>query len=116
MAIEYQKRLIPLGRVLRKNMTPEERRLWYVFFVKLPVTVNRQKVIGRYIVDFFIAKDRLVIELDGSQHYEPAAVEADRERDLYLSELGLRVLRYTNADINQRFECVCHDILEALCL
>ena len=102
--------LTPNAKALRKGMTPEERRLWYDFLKKLPVTVNRQKVIGRYIVDFYCASAKIVIELDGGQHYEPEAMEADRVRDAYLSSLGLMVLRYTNADIHHRFREVCEDI------
>ena len=95
-------------------MTKEERRLWYDFLKTLPVTFNRQKVIGPYIVDFFCASANLVIELDGSQHYDEKGAEADRIRDQYLSGLGFRVLRYSNADINQNLSGVCEDILRYL--
>ena len=73
-------------------MTKEERRLWYDFLKQLPVTVNRQKVIGRYIVDFYCASANLVIELDGSQHYESEGVTSDRERDHTLNQLGITVV------------------------
>ena len=92
-------------------MTKEERHLWYDFLKSLPMMVHRQKVIGRYIVDFYIAEAKLVIELDGSQHYEPEGQQSDNIRDQELASLGLRVLRYSNADVNQRFEGVCEDIL-----
>lgn len=98
------------AKSLRRNMTKEERRLWYDFLKTAPVMAHRQKVIGNYIVDFYIAQAKLVIELDGSQHYEPAGQEADRQRDAYLQSLGLTVLRYSNADVNFRFEEVCQDI------
>ena len=91
-------------------MTKEERHLWYDFLKDFPMMVHRQKVIGDYIVDFYIAEKKLVIELDGSQHYEDVGKLADAERDAYFSELGIRVLRYSNADVNQRFEAVCQDI------
>ncbi|MBR3509449.1 MAG: DUF559 domain-containing protein [Lachnospiraceae bacterium] len=91
-------------------MTKEERHLWYDFLKKLPFSVNRQKVIGNYIVDFYIAKAKVVIEVDGSQHYESKGLEKDKERDSYFREIGIKVLRYTNLDINQRFEAVCQDI------
>ena len=96
---------------LRKNMTREERHLWYDFLKQLPVTFNRQKVIGRYIVDFYCAEAKLVIELDGSQHFEDAGAEADRERDEYLKSMGLMVLRYPNSAIWGNFEGVCEDIM-----
>ena len=99
------------AKTLRKNMTKEERHLWYDFLKSLPVTVNRQKVIGNYIVDFYIATYKIVIELDGSQHYEDKGIENDTKRDMFLNDLGINVLRYSNLDINQRFESVCEDIL-----
>jgi very-short-patch-repair endonuclease len=99
---------------LRKNMTDEEKHLWYDFLKKLPITVNRQKNIGNYIVDFYIASKRLVIELDGSQHNKPEHRVADKERDATLDSLGVTVLRYTNLDIHERFGAVCKDILNHL--
>ena len=96
---------------LRKNMTKEERHLWYDFLKKLPITVKRQKVIGNYIVDFYVASCKLVIEIDGSQHYEEKGIKDDAERDKYLNELGIKVIRYSNLDVNKRFESVCQDIL-----
>ena len=91
-------------------MTKEERRLWYECLKLLPVTVNRQKVIGRYIVDFYCAAAKAVIELDGPQHFEDAAMTADKERDAYLRNLGLTVLRYTNLEVNRKFKEVCEDV------
>ena len=91
-------------------MTKEERRLWYDFLKQLPVTVNRQKVIGHYIVDFYCASAKLVIELDGSQHYEKEGAASDRERDQVLNEMGISVVRYSNHDVNRNFEGVCKDI------
>ena len=95
---------------LRREMTKEERHLWYDFLKGLPVMVHRQKVIGDYIVDFYIAQSKIVIELDGSQHYETEGKKADEIRDAFLQSMGLRVLRYSNADISSRFEAVCQDI------
>lgn len=106
----YNKKIVPNSRILRKNMTKEERHLWYDCLKHLEVTVHRQKVIGPYIVDFYIANAKLVIELDGSQHYEEQGKEVDESRDTYLQGLGLIVLRYSNADVNQRFDSVCEDI------
>ena len=103
--------LRPHARNLRKEMTKEERRLWYEFLKGLPVTVHRQKVIGPYIVDFYIASVKTVIELDGSQHYEDKGLEKDAQRDAYLRGKGLQVLRYSNLDVMRHFDAVCQDIL-----
>ena len=99
---------------LRREMTKEERRLWYDFLKQLPVTVNRQKVIGHYIVDFYCASAKLAIELDGSQYYEDEGSASDRERDYTLNQLGITVVRYSNGDVNQNFDGVCADILRRL--
>ena len=110
----YNEKLIPNAKTLRKNMTKEERHLWYDCLKQLPVTVHRQKVFGKYIVDFYIASQNLVIELDGSQHYEDANKKKDEERDQYLQSLGCSVVRYSNADVNLRFREVCEDIYNRL--
>ena len=104
-------RLTPYAQKLRREMTKEERRLWYEFLKDLPVTVNRQKVLGRYIADFYCAAAKLIIEVDGTQHFEDAGLAADQVRDAYFSELGLQVLRYPNNEVNENFEGVCEDIL-----
>ena len=107
-------KLTPNAKSLRKNMTKEERHLWYDFLKHLPLTVHRQKIIGGFIVDFYIASAKIVIELDGSQHYEIEGITSDAERDVYLQSQGITVLRYSNLDINQNFEGVCHHIQERL--
>ena len=106
----YNKKLVSNSRKLRKTMTKEERHLWYDFLKELPVTVHRQKVLGNYIVDFYIASAGIVIELDGSQHYAQDHQEKDHLRDGVLESMGYRILRYSNADICCRFESVCADI------
>ena len=111
MIYNYNKKLIPNAQILRKNMTAEKKHLCYDFLKKLPVTVNRQKNIGNYIVDFFIASNRIVIELDGSQHGMPENRKADEKRDSDLQHFGITLLRYTNLDINNNFITVCEDIL-----
>ena len=98
------------AKVLRKNMTKEEKHLWYDFLKTLPMTVNRQKVIGNYIVDFYIAEAKIVIELDGSQHNTEEQIKIDNIRDEYLSSLGLTVLRYSNLQVNKNFKGVCRNI------
>ena len=99
------------ARELRKSMTKEERHLWYDFLKNLPIQFKRQKPVGNYIVDFYCPSAKLVIELDGSQHYEDKGKNYDAERDSYLSSQGLLVLRYSNADVNRRFSFVCEDIM-----
>ena len=108
------KKLTSNARSLRKDMTREERHLWYDFLKPLPMMVHRQKVIGTYIVDFYIADAKLVVELDGSQHYEPDGKMEDQQRDAYLRDLGLTVLRYSNREVNQEFQAVCQDVLNHL--
>ena len=112
MSFLHNSDLTDLSQSLRKNMTDEERKLWYRFLKLLPVTINRQKILGRYIADFYISSTKTVIELDGGQHYEIEGKEYDAERDAYMRQQGLQVLRYSNADINQRFQSVCDDILK----
>ena len=106
--------LTKFSQELRSNMTKEEKHLWYDFLKKLPQTVNRQKVVGNYILDFYCAESKVAIELDGSQHYEKEAKENDRKRDMFLNEQGIKVLRYTNMDIKSNFDGVCCDILKHL--
>ena len=91
-------------------MTKEEKHLWYDFLKKLPQIVRRQKVIGNYIVDFYCAEAKLVIELDGTQHRTKEGKQDDFLRDSYLNDLGIAVVRYSNLDIRENFEGVCADI------
>ena len=106
--------LKPTARMLRHNMTKEEKHLWYDFLKKLPYTVYRQKQLGCYIVDFLISIAGIVIEVDGSQHYTEEGLAKDAERDLCLSEMGLTVLRYSNSEVNGNFEGVCLDIMRCM--
>ena len=106
----HNPKLTPYARNLRKNMTKEERKLWYDFFRNLPCQVHRQFVIGCYIVDFFCASANLVVELDGSQHYTDKKHSEDMERDSYLQSLGYTVLRYSNNQIHLNFNEVKQDI------
>ena len=91
-------------------MTKEEKHLWYDFLKDLPFTVNRQKVIGQYIADFYVAKVKLIIEPDGSQHYTEEGLQSDVERDGFFREQRMTVLRYSNLQILQQFREVCDDI------
>ena len=94
------------ARRLRKEMTPHEHKLWYLFLRKYPVKIYKQRIIGRFIVDCYCASARLVIELDGSQHYEPQGLTYDAERSRFLTALGLEVLRFSNRDIDRDFRGV----------
>ena len=114
MLYRYSRKFKPLAQNLRRNMTREEKRLWYDFFKRFPITVNRQKQIGDYIVDFFIAEKRMVIEIDGIQHADKEQHEQDIMRDFSLRDLGLTILRYHNTQINENFESVCDDILKKI--
>jgi very-short-patch-repair endonuclease len=96
--------------MLRKNMTKEERQLWYDFLKGHSVRFIRQKIIGNYIVDFYCAKANLVIELDGSQHYDEIGTIKDMERTRYLESQGLKVIRIPNNEINNNFRGVCEFI------
>lgn len=107
MNIKYNESLVQNARALRKNMTPEERHLWYDFLKSLPQKVVRQKVLGKYIADFYCAEAQLVIELDGSQHYDAEGMEYDRTRTEYLNSLGLQVIRIPNNEIRNHFDGVC---------
>ena len=107
---EHNSSLTPRAQELRKNMTPQERKLWYLFLKNHPVRFMRQKVRGRYITDFYCAKANLVIEVDGSQHFEEEALAYDEERTGYLNHIGLRVLRFTNQQVDHEFAEVCATI------
>ena len=107
MQSKHNRQLVPFARQLRKQMTKEERSLWYDYLSSYPVRVCRQKILGRYIVDFYCAQAKLVIELDGSQHYEATGMEQDAERTAFLETYGLYVLRIPNNEINQNLRGVC---------
>ena len=96
-----------LAQKLRKEQTKEEAKLWYQFLRKYPLQFRRQVPIDKYIVDFYCAKAQLVVELDGSQHYEMEGIEKDQARAAVLEQAGLQILRFSNADVNYRFREVC---------
>ena len=104
---KHNKTLVPNARELRKNMTKEERHLWYDFLRDHAVRFTRQKVLGRYIVDFYSAEAKMVIELDGSQHFEEKGQRYDTARDAYLESYGLTIIRVPNSEINDNFDGVC---------
>ena len=103
-------KMLGTARTLRRNLTPQERRLWYSFLRNYPVKVYKQRIIESFIVDFYCAQARLVIELDGSQHYTSQGKAYDAERSSILQQYGLQVLRFANNDIDRHFDAVCQQI------
>ena len=112
--IPYNKKLVSTAKTLRKSMTPEEKHLWYDFLKRLPLNVRRQHNIENYIVDFYIAEKKIVIEVDGGQHLLPEHKEADKKRDACLASWGISVLRYSNDSIRNQFNAVTENILKSL--
>ena len=110
MQPKHNKQLVPLAKQLRKEMTKEERHLWYDFLRSYPVRFSRQKVLGKYIADFYCAEAKLVIELDGSQHYTEQGQLYDHERSCIIEQYGIEVLRFSNREVNRQFEAVCAQI------
>ena len=110
MERKYNANLIPYAKELRKNMTKEERHLWYDYLRNHPARFTRQKVLGHYIADFYSAKAKLIVELDGSQHYEKTGMIQDQIRTEFLEGYGLKVLRIPNNAVNQNFRGVCEYI------
>ena len=108
--IPYNKKLVSNARTLRKNMTPEEKHLWYDFLQKYPLKIYKQRIIDNYVVDFYCAKAKLIIELDGSQHYKDNGIEKDVERTNFLEQYGFKVIRIPNNEIKQNFRGVCEYI------
>ena len=104
---EYRKENIPLAKQLRKNMTPWERKLWYLFLKTYPIRFQRQKAIENYIVDFYCARAQIVLELDGGGHYEEKQMAYDEKRTATLVREKLKVIRISNRDIDTHFREVC---------
>ena len=108
--MQHNHKLTPRARELRKSMTKEERRLWYEYLHNYPYRFRRQVAFGNYILDFYCAAAKLAIELDGSQHYEPAEQIYDRKRTEYLNSLDICVLRFSNLDVLKNLPGVCQQI------
>lgn len=117
---EYNRMNIPRAKALRRNMTPWERKLWYEFLRGYPVRFQRQKAIGNYIADFYCAKARLIVEVDGGGHYTEQQTARDKLRTSELESMKLTVVRISNLDIDSHFDGVCEYIAmaveQALCL
>lgn len=110
MQTEKNNKLLPRARELRREMTRQERRLWYDFLRYYPVKIYKQRIIGNFIVDFYCSRAKLVIELDGNQHYTDDGVMYDNERTNILNDYDLKVIRFRNHDIDENFKWVCQAI------
>jgi len=103
-------KMLDRARELRREMTPQERRLWYCFLRDYPVRFYKQRIIESFIVDFYCAQARLVVEVDGSQHYTEQGECYDHERSCIIQQYGLRVIRFSNREVDQSFDAVCQAI------
>ena len=112
--MERNNKLKKNAQDLRKNMTKEEAHLWYQCLCRAKFRFRRQYVIGNYIVDFYCHQAKLAVELDGSQHCDPGNKEYDQKRTAYLENQGLKVVRFTNLDVQHRFRDVCDTIYQLL--
>ena len=110
MRSKHNEQLVPFAKELRKNMAKEERHLWYDFLRSYEFRFQRQKVLGQYIADFYCAEAKIVIELDGSQHYDPEERKRDQTRTEFLRQYGLTVLRIPNNEVSRNFTGVCEYI------
>ncbi len=107
MSLKYNGSLIPRAKELRRNATRQENHLWYDFLRTYPVRFQRQKTIDGFIVDFYCHKAKLVIEIDGSQHYTDEGIIYDEKRTQVLNKYNLEVLRFSNLDVDKNFYGVC---------
>lgn len=107
MSFPYQKKLIPRAQELRKKATKQESHLRYDFLHNYPVRFQRQKTIDSFIADFYCHEARLVIELDGSQHYDEQGLAYDKERSAIFAEYGVKVVRFSNLEVEKNFQGVC---------
>lgn len=110
MRVPKNNELLYHAKKLRRQMTAQERKLWYLFLRTYPVKVYKQRIIDSYIVDFYCARAKLVIEVDGSQHYEENGLYKDGNRAYALKQYGLEVMHISNRDIDMRFQDVCEAI------
>ena len=111
----YNNKLKEKSRELRKNMTEQERRLWYCFLKDYPIRIYRQRTIGNYIADFYCSKAKVVIEIDGSQHYTDEGMSYDEYRTHIIEDYNIKVIRFSNYDVNTNFEGVCLEIDREIC-
>ena len=110
MSLEYNEKNVILAKNLRKNATPQENHLWYDFLSKYKIRFQRQKAIDNFIADFYCSKAKLVVEIDGSQHYTEQGIQKDEFRTEILEGYDLKVVRFTNRQIDTNFQGVCQYI------
>ena len=108
--IKKNHELLNIAKILRRNMTKQEKHLWYDFLQRYPIKTYKQRIIDNFIADFYCHKARLVIEIDGAQHYEHEVKKYDEKRTEYLESIGIKVIRILNGQINKDFENVCRYI------
>ena len=114
MTRKYNKDLVRFARNLRNNMTLEEKKLWFKFLRGYGVPFSRQKILGKYIADFYCDRAKLVIELDGPTHFTEKGELHDEERTEYLKRFGIKVLRISNLSVLYYFDDVCWLIDDAV--
>ena len=112
--VKKNDKLLNIAKTLRRNMTRHEKHLWYDFLQKYPLKIYKQRIIDNYVVDFYCHSARLVIELDGSQHYSEKGEQSDVKRTQVIEKYNLKVIRFSNKDIDDNFEGVCLAIDEAI--
>ena len=110
----YNGNLVPRAKEFRKDMTRQEKHLWFDFLRDYPIKIYRQRIIAGYIADFYCASAKLVIELDGGQHFEPEALVYDAGRTCVFENQGIKVIRFTNLQIDNEFENVCNEITRVI--
>ena len=110
MSLDYNKSNITLAKNLRKNATEQEKRLWYDFLSKYEIRFQRQKAIDNFIADFYCHKAKLIVEIDGSQHYTSEGIQKDEFRTEILEGYDLKIIRFTNRQISTNFRGVCEYI------
>ena len=108
--LKKNNKLLDIAKGLRRNMTQQEKHLWYDFLQHYPIKIYKQRIIDNFIVDFYCHRARLVIEVDGSQHYTEQGKTHDKARTKILEKYGIYVLRFSNSDIDEKFEGVCYRI------
>ena len=114
MIVDYNLNLTPIAQTLRREMTPQEQKLWYQFLTKQRLRFQRQKPIHQYVVDFYCYRAKLLIEIDGAQHHEAEAAANDEYRDAVFASIGLAVQRFTNSEIDNDFANTCKRIMETI--